>query len=476
MSALMVRDLAVHLPGQAAPILAGASLAVETGEIVALLGESGAGKTTLAQAVCALLPTGARVTGEILLAGRPVVAALRGRSVAPVLQIPQAGLSPVRRVGGQIADALRLAGSKGVGVEDLLVELGLDPAVAALYPGKLSGGMAQRVAIARAMATGATLIVADEPTSALDGPNTMLVAATLRRSRQLGRSVLLITHDRGLARQIADRVLELRDGRISDELSRPPMFPKAGAALPVAPPLLRLDRVGRRDGRLQEVSLELRRGEILALTGVSGAGKTTLARLIARLDPLEFGRILLDGAEIGGATPAAFAADPRRSRIQMVFQQAGASFLPNQTLRQSILQAQRRLSRETESIESAARLAALNPALLDRVPASLSQGQLARAALARALAAGPDVLILDEPAAALDVATRSAVFAALAELRGQGMAILLIGHDLGAIGKIADRMAVMAAGRLVESGAPQDLFARPLHPATRALVDAMWAD
>lgn len=476
MSVLAIRNLTVHLPGRVEPVLGGLSLDLAPGEILALLGESGAGKSTLALAICCLLPAGAQMTGEIRLGGLPAHASLRGRAVAPVLQVPQAGLSPVRRVGGQIADALRLAGQPGAGVSGLLQDLGLDPAVARRYPGELSGGMAQRVAIARAIATGATLIVADEPTSALDGPNASLVAATLRRAGSMGRSVLLITHDRGLADQVADRVLELRDGRIAAVSPRPAALAPPMTAPASAPPLMVLERVGRRDGRLQQISLELRRGEILALAGVSGAGKTTLARLIARLDPLGQGEIHFDGADIGGLAPARFARDPRRARIQMVFQQAGASFLPGLTVSDSILAAQRRLRRDPGAIVAAARLAGLDPDLLDRRPTQLSQGQLARAALARALAAGPDLLVLDEPTAALDAATRAGVLRTLAGLRAGGMAILLVTHDLAAASQVADRLAVMEAGRLVDFGATAELLHRPAHPATRALVAAQWMD
>lgn len=219
MTLLVISDFRLWLDGKAAPVLDGVSLTVAAGQIVALVGESGAGKTLLMRAASGALPSGARWQGRVQVGGVEIAgatdwAALRGRSVVSIPQVPRAGLSPVRRVGAQIGDALRLGGRSRHEAAQLLAELGLGAGVASQYPDTLSGGMVQRVAVARAMATGAALVLADEPTSALDGPAARQVLAALARARDAGRGVLLITHDVALAATVADRIAVLHAGQL----------------------------------------------------------------------------------------------------------------------------------------------------------------------------------------------------------------------------------------------------------------------
>lgn len=500
MSVLRLTDLAVWLPGARDPVLQGIDLTIDPGEVVALVGASGAGKTTLGQAISGLLPAGTRQSGLIELANRRP-------AVAPVFQVARAGLSELRRIGDQISDALRLAGRPVGDVVSLLGELGLDPAVAQLRAGSLSGGMTQRVAFARALATGAPLIVADEPTAALDGLATRQVLAMLGRARAAGRGVLLITHDAEQVAGLADRIAVLERGRLLEcgragALLTSPEQPATQAllaalparakeladlpgAIPVLPPrpvpapdLLRLEDLGywhpgAAGLALQGISLSVSSGEILGLVGASGSGKTTLARLIARLLPLSLGRLWFRGEEIGTIRPERFARDPRRANIQMVFQEAGASFIPGWTIADCIAAAQSRLGRSVAQITEVCGPAGFDPALLSRRPDQLSQGQLARAALVRAMAADPDLLLLDEPVAALDPVTQAGIMKTLAGLRASGLAMILVTHDLHVARLLTDRMAVLDRGRVVETGVTGRLLAAPAHPLTRALVAAM---
>ncbi len=476
---LQVRGVSVFLSIRAAPVLHGIELEIAPGEILGIVGETGAGKTLLLRAICGALPQEALLQGKVILAGG---------QVAPVLQAPMAGLSPLRRAGAQVADA---AGSGVRTPAALLGEMGLSPETARQFPQHLSGGMQMRVALARAMATGAGLILVDEPTAALDGPTAWLVLDALARLRSEGRAVLMVTHDPALAARICDRIAVLHDGRLVETgtakqvLERPQhtysralmaaLPSRAGrladsAAVPDRPFVFEMRHAAFRHANgkgVHDIDLALSAGEVLAVCGASGSGKTTLARIAARIDPISGGSIRLDDAEIGAIAPARFSGDPRRADIQMVFQDPAASFPPWCALRQSFGAAR------TEDVDKACDNAGLEPALLSRLPQQLSQGQLARAALARATVRRPRVLILDEPTAALDAAVQAGVLQHLDRLRRNGMAMLLITHDLHIARILADRLVVIDDGRLVEAGPVTQVLSAPKHPTTQTLVAAM---
>jgi len=485
MTLLRLRGVTVHLAGQPTPTLAGIDLDLARGEVVGIVGESGAGKTLLLRTICDALPVSARVGG---------VCQMSGGHVASVLQAPLAGLSPLRRIGAQIADA---AACKAQAPAMLLDRMGLPPGTDRCFPQDLSGGMQMRAALARALATGAALILADEPTAALDGPTARVVLDALGRIRAAGRTVLMVTHDPAPAAVICDRIGVLHAGRIVeiaatcqvlDQPNHPysrklmaalPFRTKgmprqqaataAGCPVPLAPALELRNASHRHPGGagVAKINLTMFKGETVAICGPSGSGKTTLARLIARLVTLHEGQIRLGDAEIGAITPRRFSQHPRRGEIQMVFQDAAASFRPWCPIRSAF------------GTASPARVAAvwqsvgLDPALLLRLPREVSQGQIARAALARAIVLRPQILVLDEPTSALDAMTQADMLHHLAKLTGDGMALLLVTHDLHVARLLAQRIAVLDAGRLVELGPTRQILSAPVHPTTRALVAAM---
>ncbi|MEB8337518.1 ABC transporter ATP-binding protein [Streptomyces endophyticus] len=528
---LSVRGLTVSYRSRAGRVEAarGVDLDIAAGEIVALVGESGSGKSSTAHAITGLLPPGGRVdAGRVTFGGRELTGlvdrelrALRGAQIGLVPQDPAVSLNPVRRVGTQVAEVLRIhrlasrsdARERAVELLDLV---GLPDArtQARRHPHELSGGMRQRVLIAIAMAAGPRLIVADEPTSALDVTVQQGILDHFQfLARDTGTAVLLVTHDLGVAADRADRIAVMADGRIVEQgptaqiltapaaartrrlLDATPRWDVRPALKPVSPaaddvtPLLEVEHLtkdfplprsgtGPRTVRaVDDVALTLRRGETLALVGESGSGKTTTARLILRLLAPTAGRIRVDGDDVTEATGGRLRA--LRRRIQLIHQNPYASLDPRQDIADIVAEPLRAF-RVGDRASRAGRVRDL----LDRValpsdagarrPAELSGGQRQRVAIARALALSPELVICDEPVSALDVAVQAQILDLLTTLQGEtGVAYLFVSHDLAVVRRIAHRVAVLRSGRLVESGPTGDVFAAPSHPYTRALLDAV---
>ncbi|QDL90785.1 ABC transporter ATP-binding protein [Paroceanicella profunda] len=508
------------------PALRGVDLAVAPGGRLGLIGASGSGKTTALRAALGLLPPDGRITsGTVSFDGRDITAGpprgLRGAGLAMVFQDARASLNPVRSAGDQIADALQAHAALSrtaarARALDLLGEAGLaEPgAVAGAVAHRLSGGQCQRVAIAAALACGPRLLVADEPATGLDGPGRAAVVALLDRlCRSRGMALVLISHDLRLAARLCDRVAVMEGGRVieagpAERIFRHPEQPRTRRLLaacpapgrglaeldpqapalpprrpaPAGPPLLSLRGLGKRFGRggggLQDISLDLAPGSCVGLTGESGAGKTTLARIIARLEDPDTGRILLDGTDLAACPARRFHAHPARGAVQLVFQDPLDSLTPRRPVSEAIAEPLRRLT-GLRGAALAARVAelagqvSLDPALLTRLPGALSGGQRARVGLARALAPAPRLLVLDEPTAALDMHVQAGVLHLLERLRAQlGLTCLLVSHDLEVLRLMCDRVVVMQAGRIVEDAPPDRLFAAPGHPHSQALIAA----
>ncbi|MGW4369509.1 dipeptide ABC transporter ATP-binding protein [Nocardia takedensis] len=501
----------------------GVSLSVRPGEFVSVVGESGSGKSTTVHAALRLLPDNARVTAEALeLDGTDVsgwgerrLSRLRGPFVGFVPQDPGTSLNPVKRVGVQVREALRLHRRLDAveGRELAVAKLELaglrDPdRVYGQYPHELSGGMKQRVLIAIALANDPALLVADEPTSALDVTVQKVILDHLTHLRAtLGLGVLLVTHDLGVAAERSDRLIVMRAGRIVEQGATAEVLDaprtdytrdliaavpgRSGPATPTGIPartppdratkLLRVRSVSKSfAGRpaVDDVSLDIVAGSTHAVVGESGAGKSTLARIAVGFTEPDGGEVLLDGDRLTGIGRARLR-DNRRE-IQFVHQNPYSSLDPRLDVGEIIAEPLLALGLESDRAERRARVVdlldavALDAAHLRRKPAELSGGQRQRVAIARALAAGPRVLVLDEAVSALDVSVQAQILRLLVDLQHrQRLTYLFITHDLGVVRQIADDVTVMRGGRIVETGPVARIFGRPATDYTRTLLAAV---
>ncbi|MFJ5457111.1 dipeptide ABC transporter ATP-binding protein [Pectobacterium sp. CHL-2024] len=459
--------------------------------------------------------------------------AIRGREIGFVLQDALVSLDPLRKIGQEVAEPIlthRLLPRQHVPahVAELLTKAGIpDPENrAAQYPHELSGGLRQRALIASALAAGPQLLIADEPTTALDATVQKQVLKVFTALAQAGHGVLLITHDLAVVAEVADRVIVMQQGSLVEGgeakqiLSAPthPYTRKLLAAIPTAStrgkwlagsdPLqsgiapspvslaanhtntgdaiaLTADRIAvsfkRPDGsRMQavnQVSLQIKRGETLGIVGESGSGKTTLGKVILALQKPDSGEVRL--ADNAWSTLTERERRPLRARIQTITQDPLSSFDPQFTVAQ-ILNQPLRLRRDLSDDEKQQRIltlleyVGLTPDLLSRRPRSLSGGQRQRVSIAQALASEPEILICDEPVSALDVTTQAQVLDLLVALQRQlGLTMLFISHDLGVVQHMSHRIAVMKDGDIVETGPVEQIFNQPQHPYTRLLLSTV---
>ncbi|MFJ6070958.1 dipeptide ABC transporter ATP-binding protein [Streptomyces sp. NPDC093065] len=514
-SLVEVTDLSVGFgPVRAVDAL---SFRLERGAALGLVGESGSGKSTVASALLGLhRGTGAVVDGTVRVAGVDVGAApeaelrrLRGGTAAMVFQDPLSSLDPYYAVGDQIAEVYRVhhkasrraARARAVQVLD---RVGIPGAArrSRSRPHEFSGGMRQRALIAMALACEPELLIADEPTTALDVTVQAQILDLLHTLREeTGMALLLVTHDVGVAAESVDEVLVMRNGAavehgpVSSVLGSPAQAytrrllksvprvdvprprhpahaekePAAGAVVLEAVGLRRVfGRGARAFAAVDDVSLEVRRGEALGIVGESGSGKTTLGRmLVGLLDP-SAGQIRREGVAVNGVRPD----------VQMVFQDPVSSLNPRRSVGESVADPLRARGERDPAVRS--RVAellervGLEPAHYDRYPHEFSGGQRQRIGIARALAAGPSVLVCDEPVSALDVTTQAQVVGLLDELRRElGLALVFIAHDLAVVRQVSDRLAVMRRGRVVEHGPANEVYESPREAYTRQLLAAV---
>ncbi|WP_062318574.1 dipeptide ABC transporter ATP-binding protein [Demequina maris] len=514
----------------------GVSLAVHPGEVLAIVGESGSGKTVTAKSILGLLPETATVRGAVVLrnkdGGEADVARLsgsrlrqvRGRDAAMVFQEPSTALNPVFTVGWQIAEGLRAHGrlsKKEARTQaiDILRRVGIpDPETRVdHYPHQFSGGQKQRIVIAQALALDPGVIVADEPTTALDVTVQAEILDLLRRCRdEFGAAVVLITHNMGVVADLADRVAVMYQGELVEqapvrelfESPREPYTQQLLASVPrIGEGLARAEaRAERRPegwddqeplvsatdlrivypGRFRQpdfvavdgVSFAIKPGEVLGLVGESGSGKTTIGRAMAGLTRVSGGSLSVLGVEMNGARERHIR--PIRSRVGFVFQDPATSFNPLLTIAQCVAEPLVVHGRAESSDDARARVDELLEAVQlprsygDRFPHELSGGQRQRASLARALALDPELLIADEPTSALDVSVQARVLDLFDELhRELGFAALFISHDLAVVDMLADRIAVLHRGRLVEEGTGAEVLGDPKDPYTRRLLASL---
>ncbi len=507
---LAIDGLSIAAGGRS--LLDALALQLHAGECLGLVGESGSGKSLTALALLGLLPAGLRAQGQLRHEDRAIAldspehAALRGRVLGWVPQDPLASLHPLRSVGAQLVETLRVL--RGLSraaarreAEALFARVQLPEPAAALrrYPHEFSGGQRQRIAIALALAAQPRVLVADEPTSALDARiarDILDLLDTLRREE--GLSLLLISHDLPLVGAYAQRLLVLQRGTVVEQGDTRAVFADPQHAytrellaadrldpLPVrntpAPVLLRGERLCLRYPRaprdaLHDVSIELRRGEGLALVGESGSGKSTLGRVLLRLLRGAHGSVRFDGVEL--TTLGRAQLRRLRARMGVVFQDPYASLDPRLRVADIVAEPLRihgrgdAASRRAKAAELLAAVG-LEADMLDRHPHQFSGGQRQRIAIARALATEPELLVCDEAVSALDAHHRAAILALLAQLkRERGLALLFVTHDLAAAAAVAERIAVLDAGCIVETGATIEVLRQPQHAHTRALLAA----
>ena len=515
--------------GPVPPAVDDVSFELQRGRVLALVGESGSGKSATAMSILGLLPPSATVSGSIRLEGDELLTAdaeqlrrVRGGRIGTIFQEPMSAFTPAYRVGWQIAEAITAHSPKApratvrARVLELLTSVGLpEPArTADSFPHELSGGQLQRAMIAMALSCDPVALIADEPTTALDVTVQAGILELLRSLRDTrDTAVLLITHDMGVVADLADDVVVLRHGRIVETGPVARIFdaPDADytrellAAVPKLDRLRTTDRAvgaehvtlggdvaaeardarivygGRRLGSngvvaVEGASFRIPRGRTFGLVGESGSGKSTLGRAFAGLLPLRSGSITVAGTDLARASGSRLRT--LRSTLGYVFQDPASSINPRALVGDAITEPLRLHTRQSVD-ERRARAAELLDAVrlpaatIDRFPHELSGGQRQRVAIARAIALNPTLLIADEPTSALDVSVQAAVLELLAELQRElGFACLFISHDLAVVKELADEVAVMRRGVLVEVGPSERVLTAPEHPYTRRLLAA----
>jgi len=523
---LRVDNLSVSFRTDGAPVQAVKNIAYELypGETLAIVGESGSGKTVGSRAMVGLLPDTATVTGDAALEGQELVGLkgeqirrVRGDRIAMIFQEPSTALDPVRTVGWQICEALQVhrkmtnadAMKRAVELLDLV---GIPDPVHRVhaYPHQLSGGQKQRVMIAMAISCDPEILVADEPTTALDVTVQAQILDLLRDLQEkLGMAIILITHNMGVVADLADRVAVMYLGEIVEQgtahdIFEHPQHPYTQALLAAVPYLGRprpksmetpvssrptdeivmsvKDVVVDFPGRIgspgvravDSVSLDVHAHEIVALVGESGSGKTTLGRCTVGLQPITRGTIEVLGTNIVKAQGRALR--EYRRRVGFVFQDPAASLNPRMTVGACIAEPllihdigtpTERLDRARELLEAVE----LPADYATRYPHELSGGQRQRVSLARALVTSPEFLVADEPTSALDVSVQARVLEVFVRLQHEmGFACLFVTHDLAVVDMLADRIAVMQLGRIVELGTREQILRDPQQQYTRDLI------
>jgi microcin C transport system ATP-binding protein len=523
---LSVEDLSVAFRqgGQETLAVDRISFSVDKGETVAIVGESGSGKSVSALSILKLLnyPAARHPSGKVLFKGQDLIAAdedamrkVRGNDITMVFQEPMTSLNPLHPIQKQIGEILELhKGLRGEAARARTLELlglvGIRDAESRLgaYPHQLSGGQRQRVMIAMALANEPDLLIADEPTTALDVTVQAQILKLLKELQgRLGMAMLFITHDLGIVRRIADRVVVMLKGKIVEEgpvaeifanpqhaytrrllaaepKGRPEPVPADAATLLEAGPMkiwfpIKTGFLRRVTGHVKAVdgiSVKVREGETLGVVGESGSGKTTLGLAILRLISSE-GPIVFLGDRIDGLSSQQVR--PKRKDLQVVFQDPYGSLSPRMSVAEIVAEGlgvqQKGLSYDAkrEIVARALSDVGLDPSAMDRYPHEFSGGQRQRIAIARAMALDPKFVVLDEPTSALDMSVQAQIVELLRGLQAKRkLGYLFISHDLKVVRALSHRVVVMQNGKVVEEGPAEAIFERPQVPYTQALLAA----
>ena len=500
-------------PPKTVTLVHGVSLTLEKGKVLGLIGESGAGKSTIGLSSMAYGRGGVRITGgEVILNGRDILKggaaglrALRGREVTYVAQSAAAAFNPAKPLMEQVIETtlshgLMSRAEAEVRAVDLFRQLGLPnpETIGRRFPHQVSGGQLQRVMTAMALCPKPDLVIFDEPTTALDVTTQIDVLAAIKRAiHETGVAALYITHDLAVVAQVADDIMVLRHGRtveygsVQQVIEAPrEAYTQALVSVrsidqlekPEAPPLLSIQNVtarykGTNFDVLKNVSVDLPAGQTLAVVGESGSGKSTLARVITGLLPLGQGRISFDGRVLSPDLAGRAPEDLRQ--LQMIYQMADVAMNPRQTVGTIIgrplefyfgLRGEAKRQRVQELLDQIE----MGAGFADRYPAELSGGQKQRVCIARALAAKPKLIICDEVTSALDPLVADGILKLLLDLQArEGVAYLFITHDLATVKAIADRIAVMFKGQVQRYGTKTDVLAPPYDEYTDLLLSSV---
>lgn len=523
----------VQLSIHGTPILRDVSFQIKAGQTLGVIGESGSGKSMTALSIMQLLPRGSQLQGTIDFDGRSLdtlseeqLCDIRGSDIGMIFQEPMTALNPVKTIGDQVSESIRL--HRRVSRDEAekltaqtLERVGLPNSEFPLsrYPHELSGGQRQRVVIAIAVACEPKLLIADEPTTALDVTTQAGILDLLKTlQRDEGLALMLITHDLAVVSNMADDVVVMKKGEIVEQgdlgavfrnpsnaytrllfdasaltqisRSKIALSETAQSEAGNSVPLLQVNnliceykmpRTGFFESptffrAVNDISFDIRHGESIGLVGESGCGKSTLSRALLGLMKLHSGSILLNGESVSGAKEVSRAA---RQQMQVVFQDPYGSFNPRQKVGRLIseplfLLDEKPGKTQTQTlVKNVLESVGMNHSDADKFIHEFSGGQRQRIAIARALIIKPSLIILDEAVSALDVSVRAQVLELLHELaQKEGLAYLFISHDLSVVQRVSDRVLVMEKGKIVERGDTPMVFAQPQHPYTQQLIAA----